>query len=93
MKSEKLTVYVNDRPKKLFRGLRVKHAVGSRTVNAVRAHRALVRDQDGNAIDIDGALYDQERLYVAKTDPTTYADDVLRKSIAKRPFEGNPHDS
>lgn len=40
----------------------------------------MVRDGDGNPLDIDGALYDGERLYLASMDPTTFADEVRRKA-------------
>ncbi len=80
MKSEKITVYVNDKPKKLFLGMNVKHAIGTRQTKAVREHRAIVRDADGNSVDVDGALYDGERLYVLPMNPTTFADQVQRNA-------------
>src|SRR5512135_1686480 len=73
--NQQLTVYVNDRPKRLFHGLKVKHAIGARNANAVREHRAVVRDGDGNQVDVDGALYDGERLYLTSMDPTSFADE------------------
>ena len=82
MKSEKITVYVNDQPKTLFFGMRVKNAIGTRQSNAARAHRAIIRDADGNEIDVDGALYDSERLYVSPMDPQTYADEILKRADA-----------
>jgi hypothetical protein len=78
--NQHLTVYVNDRPKRLFLGLKVKHAIGTRQARAVREHRAIVRDADGNPVDIDGALYDGERLYLASMDPNTFADEVRRRA-------------
>jgi len=39
-----------------------------------------VRDADGNRVDVDGALYDGERLYLAPMDPTTFADEVRRRA-------------
>ena len=78
--SEHLVVYVNDRPKRLFIGLKVRHAIGSRRTRAVQSHRAVVRDADGNRVDVDGALFNGERLYVAPTSPTAFADDLLRRS-------------
>lgn len=80
IRNQQLTVYVNDRPKRLFLGLKVKHAIGTRQARAVREHRAMVHDGDGNPLDIDGALYDGERLYLASMDPTTFADEVRRKA-------------
>ena len=84
MDSSKLTVYVNDKPNQLFRGLAVKHAIGSRKTRAVQAHRAIVRDADGNIVDVDGALYDGERLYLSPTSPEAFAEEVLRAAGEKR---------
>ncbi len=78
MPSEKITVYVNDKPKRFWLGAQVKHAIGARATKAVRAHRAIVRDGGGNSVDVEGALGEGARLYVAPTDPTAFADDVLR---------------
>lgn len=79
-REEHVTVFVNDKPKRLFLGLKVKHAIGARWTRKVREHRALVRDADGNRVDVDGALYDGERLYLAPMDPTTFADEVRRRA-------------
>jgi len=81
-KLERVTVYVNDKSKTLFFGMRVKNAIGTRRARAVREHRAIVRDADGNSIDVDGALYDGERLYIAPIDPTTFADEVRKRADA-----------
>jgi hypothetical protein len=75
---DKITVYVDDRPKVLFVGMSVKHAIGARMTQRVRAHRAIVRDAAGNHVDVDGALYDGERLYLAPMDPTAFADAVRK---------------
>ena len=81
MKSEKIIVYVKDKPKQFFIGLKVKHAIGARKAKAVREHRAIVRDADGNTVDVDGALYDGERLYLAPMDPATFADEAQRQAL------------
>jgi hypothetical protein len=80
VQSETITVYVNHKPKRLFIGLKVKHAIGPRWTRRVREHRAMVRDADGNGVDVDGALYDGERLQLAPMDPTTFADEVQRQA-------------
>lgn len=80
MKSEKITVYVNDKPKRIFFGLRVKSAIGTRRAQAVREHRASICDADGNRIDIDGALYDGERLYISPVAPTAFADEMQKRA-------------
>jgi hypothetical protein len=80
VKNEKITVYVNDQPKELFVGMRVRNAIGSRARQRVQAHRALIRDADGNRVDVDGALHDGERLYLAPMDPQTFADEVQERA-------------
>lgn len=78
--SEKITVYVNDQPKELFFGLRVKNAIGTRWTQRVKTHHAVVRDADGNTIDVDGALHDGERLYLAAMDPEAFADGAQKRA-------------
>lgn len=80
MKGEKITVYVNDQPKTLFIGMRVRNAIGTRATQRVQAHRAIVRDAEGNRVDVDGALYDGERLYLAPMDPRTFADEIQKSA-------------
>jgi hypothetical protein len=60
----RITVYLDDEPRRLFLGLRVRHAVGYQNAWRVARGEAMVRDGDGNLVDLDGALYDGERLYV-----------------------------
>ncbi len=76
----KITVYVNDKPKETFLGMRVRNVIGARALQRVQAHRAIVRDGEGNVVDIDGALYDGEQLYIAPMDPTTFADEIQRRA-------------
>ena len=66
--SQRLTVYVNDEPRRFFVGLRVRHAVGYRAAWRVERREAIITDGDGNRVDLDGALYDGERLYVEHLD-------------------------
>jgi hypothetical protein len=80
VKTEKITVYVNDQPKELFLGLRVKNALGARWTQRVKEHRAVVRDAEGNRVDVDGALYDGERLSLSPMDPKTFADEVQKRA-------------
>ncbi len=64
----RVTVYVNDEPRRYFLGLRVRHAIGYRAAWQVEHNQALVRDGEGDRVDLDGALYDRERLYVHPAD-------------------------
>jgi hypothetical protein len=61
--TRRVTVYVNDEPRRFFLGLRVRHAVGYEQAWRVEHGKAVIRDGDGNQVDLDGALYDGERLY------------------------------
>jgi hypothetical protein len=78
--TEKITVYVNDKPKALFLGMCVKHAIGARWASRVKSHRALVLDAAGNRVELDGALHDGERLSLATTDAQQFADDIRRRT-------------
>jgi len=76
LETEKLTITVNGRRERLFRGLKVRHAIGNRAAKKVEAHRALVYDQDNNLVDLDGALYEGEALTVV---PVTEEQWIRRK--------------
>jgi hypothetical protein len=60
----RITIYVDDEPRRLFLGLRVRHAVGYQKAWRVARGEAMVQDGDGNQVDLDGALFEGERLYV-----------------------------
>jgi hypothetical protein len=60
----RITVYVDDEPQRFFLGLRVRHAIGYRRTWRVARGEATVEDGEGNQVDLDGALYDGERLYL-----------------------------
>lgn len=62
--NQKITVYVNDEPGRFFLGLRVRHAIGYQDAWRVARGEAIVQDAEGNQLDLEGALYDGERLYV-----------------------------
>jgi hypothetical protein len=62
--TRRITVYVNDEPRRFFLGLRVRHAIGHRDAWRVERREAIVRDSHDNQVDLDGALYEGERLYV-----------------------------
>lgn len=60
----RILVYVNDKPRQHYLGLRVRHAIGHSLARRVERGEAVVEDSRGNRVDLDGALYDKERLYV-----------------------------
>jgi hypothetical protein len=62
--NRRITVYVDGEPRRFFLGLRVRHAIGYQDSWRVERGEALVEDGDGNRLDLDGALYDGERLSV-----------------------------
>lgn|GEM_PF-932812 len=80
MPSEKIIVYVNDKPKETFLGMCVRHVIGARAAQRVKTHHAIVRDADGNVVGIDGALFDGARLYVAPMDPKSFADEIQKRA-------------
>jgi hypothetical protein len=63
-KTQRIVVYVDDEPRRFFRGLRVRHAIGYRASWYVEMDRAAVEDRHGNLMDLDGALFEGERLYI-----------------------------
>lgn len=65
--NRRITVYVNQEPRRFFLGLRVRHAIGYRRAWRVERGEAIVEDSEGNRVDLDGALYDGERLFVRPT--------------------------
>ncbi len=80
MQPESITVFVNDKPKRAFLGMRVRNVLTARWLDAVRAHRAEIHDATGDRVDVDGALYDGEKLYVVQTTPRQFGADVLRRA-------------
>jgi hypothetical protein len=64
----RVTVYVNGKPRRYYLGLRVRHAIGYRAAWQVEHDQAVVLDGEGDRVDLDGALYDGERLYVRPVD-------------------------
>ena len=70
--NERVRVSVNGKPGNFFLGLKVKHALGPDWARKVRAHRAIVRDAEGNRYDLDGALFDGQALIVEDVTPEEY---------------------
>lgn len=67
MESRRIQVWVEGKSRVLFLGMRVRHAIGSEQVKRVECDKAVVVDGDGNRVDLDGALYEGERLEVVRT--------------------------
>ena len=64
MESRRIQVYVDGETRVLFLGMRVRHAIGAEQVRRVERREAVVVDGDGHRVDLDGALYEGERLRV-----------------------------
>lgn len=60
-----IQVHVDDEPRQFYLGLRVRHAIAHDQVRRVECGESVVRDGDGDRVDLDGALYDGERLYIS----------------------------
>jgi hypothetical protein len=67
--TRRIVVYVDNEPRRFFLGLRVRHAIGYQAAWRVERGEAIVQDSGGNRVDLDGALYDGERLYVKEDTP------------------------
>jgi hypothetical protein len=63
-RNQRITVYVDDEPCRLFLGLQVRHALGYGRAWRVERQDAVVEDRAGNRVDLDAALHDGERLFV-----------------------------
>ncbi len=66
MESRRIQVYVDGETRVLYLGMRVRHAIGAEQVRHVDCDKAMVVDGDGHRVDLDGALYDGERLEVVR---------------------------
>ena len=55
-------VTVDSEARRLYLGLRVRHAIGWEQARRVEQGEAVVEDGDGNRLDLDGALYDGQQL-------------------------------
>jgi hypothetical protein len=64
----RITVWVDGRPRRLFLGLRVRHALGYERARCVEEGRAHAIDGYGHRVDLDGALYDGQRLSLRAPD-------------------------
>ena len=71
-------VTVNGKTTTFHLGLKVKNAIGQTWARKVRAQRAIVRDADGNRIDLDGALFDGQQLRVSDATEAEFWSDLRR---------------
>jgi hypothetical protein len=69
MDKEKISVFVNDLPVKIYRGMKVKHALlalDQTLFEATQDGKILVRDDQGFIVGLEGTLHDGARLYAKK---------------------------
>lgn len=95
MDKEKISVWVDDRPVEIYRGMTVKHALLALDQNlyeAARKGEILVRDDQGFTVGLEGALRDGARLQAKKSERL----ERVQKIKASRPQnkqEGNENRS
>jgi hypothetical protein len=69
MNREQISVFVNCRPVKIYRGMTVKHALlalDQTLLKAAQEGEIRVRDDQGFIVGLEGTLHDQARLYSEK---------------------------
>lgn len=72
--ADRMTVYVNDRPVRIFRGMAVRHALIAADETLYRAARAgdvIVEDGSGFRVGLEGSLDDGARIYTRPMPHTT----------------------
>jgi hypothetical protein len=62
--ARQIAITVNGEERRIYLGLRVRHALGYEEVRRVERGEAVVEDAEGQRVDLDGALYDGQRLTV-----------------------------
>jgi len=70
--ADQILVYVNDRSVRIYRGMRVKHALIScdyALYEAVEKGTLLVEDENGFRVDLEGALHEGSRIYTRAVAP------------------------
>jgi hypothetical protein len=63
-------IYLNGKSVSLRKGMKVKHALSTRQLGAVRAGRLDVVDSHGNIVGLEGSLTEGARLYTRKREPS-----------------------
>lgn len=64
--SDTITVYVDDQPVEIYRGMKVKHALiscGNDLYAAVLSGDISIRDASGFEVGLDGTLFPGSRIY------------------------------
>jgi hypothetical protein len=70
--SEQITVFVDDRPVKIYRGMQVKHALISCDCSLYKSAdrgEILVVDQNGFKVGLEGALQEGSRIFTRPARP------------------------
>ncbi len=69
MSKEQISVFVNDLRVRVYRGMTVKHALlalDQALYKAAQEGEILIRDENGFAVNLEGALHPDARLYAHK---------------------------
>lgn len=64
MKNDKIIIYVNDQPQRIYRGMKVKNALCARGLQSLDLKTSLVVDAEGHELGLEGELTEGMRLYV-----------------------------
>jgi hypothetical protein len=70
--NEHITVFVNDQPVKIYRGMHVKHALIAcdyALYRAATAGEVLVEDACGFKVGLEGSLQEGSRIFTKSPDP------------------------
>lgn len=66
MKKDKITIYLDDQPMRIYRGMKVKNALCARGLESLNLELSSVVDAEGNPVGLEGALAEGMKLYVVK---------------------------
>lgn len=65
--SKKIRVFLDGKPIKLFRGMKVKHILSHETMQAIKQGELIVTDGEGHERGLEGSLTDGEHLKTRST--------------------------
>lgn len=64
MRKDKITIYLDDQPLRIYRGMKVKNALCARGRQALDLQHLSVVDAEGHTVGLDGELSEGMRLYI-----------------------------
>ena len=66
MRKDKITIYIDDQPQRLYRGMKVKNALCAQGMQALNLEVLSVLDSQGQVVGLEGELVEGMRLYIIK---------------------------